>query len=290
MVSFSFGLFSKNVEFPIHIQYGFHNDDLYTHKHEDFTELVIVLDGSASHIVSGRSYPVSKGDVFVLGQDIEHGYENPNKLSICNIMIRPEAFDRLFDLRQIVGFQALFVLEPRYSSDVRFSSAMKLSAEGFREAETVINRMMFEYERKNAGWQAAVFSHFIQICLILSRRYKADNSVRSEYIQLADAVAYMEQHFTEEIAVSELAELSGYSERQFLRLFHAIFRSTPNNYLTNLRIRRAKLLLVQTSLSVTDIAAQCGYADRNYFARLFKKHTDMTPTEFRTIEKGKLEI
>lgn len=100
----------------------------------------------------------------------------------------------------------------------------------------------------------------------------------------------MEQHFTEEIAVSELAELSGYSERQFLRLFHAIFRSTPNNYLTNLRIRRAKLLLVQTSLSVTDIAAQCGYADRNYFARLFKKHTDMTPTEFRTIEKGKLEI
>ena len=171
-------------------------------------------------------------------------------------MIRPEAFDRLFDLRQIVGFQALFVLEPRYSSDVRFSSAMKLSAEGFREAENVINRMMFEYERKNAGWQAAVFSHFIQICLILSRRYKADNSVRSEYIQLADA----------------------------------IFRSTPNNYLTNLRIRRAKLLLVQTSLSVTDIAAQCGYADRNYFARLFKKHTDMTPTEFRTIEKGKLEI
>ncbi len=56
---------------------------------------------------------------------------------------------------------------------------------------------------------------------------------------------------------------------------------TLHHYVVRQRIRTARLLLTTTSLSCTDIAARLGYRRENYFARIFKKHTGMTPSQFR---------
>ena len=61
--------FTNDESFPFFIQYGAHEDTMFMHGHADFSELTIVLDGSADHVVENEHFPVQKGDVFVMGKD-----------------------------------------------------------------------------------------------------------------------------------------------------------------------------------------------------------------------------
>lgn len=281
MIAFPYSIFTDTEDFPVHLQYGFHDEELYLHAHADFSELVIVLDGSALHIVGGESYPISKGDVFVVGQNTEHGFTQTEQLTICNAMFRPEIFDSVYDMKQLPGFQALFVLEPHYSQNYHFLSQLRLSAEAFTEMEILLTSIMQDYRQKELGWRDIVFSGFCRLSVLLARHYQRDVKSDNTFLKLADAIAYIEHHFTEQITLAELADLSGYSERQFLRLFREAFSTTPNLYISELRIKKAQQLLKTTNLSIGEIAWRCGYDDQNYFSRFFKKHTGTSPSLIR---------
>ena len=68
--------FTKDRMFPFYIQYGFHEESMYLHVHDSFSELVIVLNGSAKHIVNDEEFYISQGDVFIIGSDTFHGYQD----------------------------------------------------------------------------------------------------------------------------------------------------------------------------------------------------------------------
>ncbi len=286
MIRFQFNAFADAVEFPIHLQYGYHEEnDLYLHEHEDFAELVIVLDGSAQHVVNGESYPISKGDVFVIHHSTAHSFTEAAHLKICNIMFKPEiVFADLYDMKQLSGFQALFVLEPHYSQNHHFCSLLKLRTDAFSDTKMRIHEMMDAYKKKETGWKDLVYSYFRLLCMQLSKYYQVNASdSRNESVKLAGAAAYIENHFCSNISVAQLAQIAGYSERQFLRLFKAVFATTPNQYILSLRIRKAQQLLKNRDMTIGEAAWHCGYDDYNYFSRIFKKQTGMTPTEYQKL-------
>ena len=285
MIKFRYSLFAGSDEFPVHLQYGFHDKSLYVHSHEDFSELVFVLDGSSEHLVNSKSYSISKGDVFVISNDTEHGFFQPDKMKICNIMFKPaEVFANTWDIRQLPGFQALFVLEPHYSQNYSFCSQLKLSDKGFAETDQLIKGLMTEYNNKPTGWRDSVFSGFIRLCILLSRFYEADRPIsENSFLRLADAAAYIENNFQEHIDMNTLAQISGYSERQLIRNFKETYSATPSEYIANLRIKKAKHLLGSEDLSIGEIAWSCGFDDQNYFSRFFKKTTGMTPSAYRSL-------
>ncbi|AIQ68778.1 helix-turn-helix transcriptional regulator [Paenibacillus graminis] len=78
-----------------------------------------------------------------------------------------------------------------------------------------------------------------------------------------------------------MARLSGYSSYHFLRLFRTIMGKTPNRYLTDCRLARAKLLLVSTGFSVAEIAQQAGFAQSSYFIKVFRQFEGMPPNQYR---------
>ncbi|MHA6531980.1 helix-turn-helix transcriptional regulator [Paenibacillus sp. BAC0078] len=78
-----------------------------------------------------------------------------------------------------------------------------------------------------------------------------------------------------------MARLAGYSSYHFLRLFRAIMGKTPNRYLTDCRLVRAKLLLVSTELSVAQVAVQTGFQQSSYFIKVFKQMEGMPPNQYR---------
>lgn len=285
MIKFQYRLFAGSEDFPVHLQYGYHDKSLYIHSHEDFCELVIVLDGCAEHIVNSKSYEISAGDVFVINQFTEHGFFRPDKLKICNIMFRPEeAFSDSYDMKQLSGFQALFVLEPHYSQNHGFCAQLKLSAEEFGTVEAIITEIMDEYVNQKTGWKDLVFSGFHKLCVILSRFYRTDKAKKkNDFLKLADTVAYIENNFSSHITLETLARISNYSDRQLMRLFKAAFSVTPNEYIADLRIKKAKQLLELDNLSIGEISWSCGFDDQNYFSRFFKKHTGMTPTGYQAV-------
>lgn len=286
MLEFPLDNFTNSEEFPFCIQYGSHEKECMLHGHLDFSELVIVLTGSAEHIVENDRYTVRQGDVFVLDRYTHHMYLEAENFQICNIMFRPEyMFRGLEFIRRNVGFQALFVLEPYYAKNHQFSSRLRLSGEQFGQIRAMIEGMMAEQIHRQEGWQTLIYARFIELCATLSRLYQTcKRESDPALIRLAAAAAYIEENFCGDITVARLARISGYSERQFGRLFKAAYETTPNQYITRLRVEKGQKLLRESGLPMGEIAWRCGFADQNYFSRTFRKATGLTPSRYRERE------
>ena len=273
--------FTEDESFPFYIQYGKHDQQMFIHGHEDFSELVIVLGGQATHIVDKEEFTISKGDVFVMNQGVHHGYDKAENLKICNIMFRPEnLIGESYDIKMLPGYHALFLLEPQYNIEKGFKSRLKLDPVSFTEIESLIKSSINEFESNSPSRKTMVRSYFLHLSVLLSRLY--GSKVKHKEIEgISNAAAYMETNFQEDITISKLVEISHYSQRHFIRLFSATYSMTPQQYLTNIRIRHACFLLRSTDNSITETALRCGFSDPNYFCRIFMKSIGVTPSSYR---------
>ena len=92
---------------------------------------------------------------------------------------------------------------------------------------------------------------------------------------------YIEEHLADEISLLSLAELAQLSPFHFSRAFKQSFGMPPHRYLTSRRIERAKTLLAERKLSVTEIALDVGFSETSSFTAAFRKVTGETPTDYR---------
>lgn len=92
---------------------------------------------------------------------------------------------------------------------------------------------------------------------------------------------YIEEHYGEPITLQTLADIAGMNTGYFCRVFQAVTRSTPIDYLIDYRIEQAAMMLRTTELSVTEIAMSCGFNDHSYFTRIFKRIKKQTPRAYR---------
>ena len=85
----------------------------------------------------------------------------------------------------------------------------------------------------------------------------------------------------EDISVLDIASAFGYSEAYFCKLFKQNFGKNFVTYLTEYRVERAKQQLSDLSSNVKEIGQRVGYADSNYFTKVFRRITGMSPSEYR---------
>lgn len=275
--------FTMDEHFPFFIQYGGHDEDTNTHQHEDFSELVIVLNGHATHIVNQEEAFIKKGNVFVINGSTSHAYKEPQDFKICNIMYRPEILESAAqDLRTLNGFQALFILEPFYRNITTYTSKLNLSMSSLEYVAHLVAVMIEEYECRLPGRQTMLTSRFMELVVYLSRHYDhGEKDLDNAMMHLANAVSYIEDHYLEPITLEEIAATSNISIRHLNRIFKAYYLTTPIAYLQRLRLERACMLLRQTHLSVTEISYACGFNDSNYLTRQFKKAYGVSPQAYR---------
>lgn len=279
--------FTNDDSFPFFIQYGYHDEDVFMHCHADFSELVIVMNGTALHHVNQDSWFIKKGDVFVLGHDVTHGYAETNELQICNIMFPEKTLlDSDFDTRKLPGFHALFVIEPYLTKNHEFQSHLSLNLQQFEQIHSLTDIMIQEYQSAKTGRKTLLTSYFMILVTLLSRFYQLPDKRNTENIMnIAKSVSYIENHFTEAIPNSKLAKISNLSARHFSRLFTATYHTTPGNYILSLRMQYACHLLASSTDSISEIALQCGFNDNNYFSRQFHKFYGFSPREYRKTKK-----
>lgn len=91
---------------------------------------------------------------------------------------------------------------------------------------------------------------------------------------------YLEAHYAEDISLEDLAEHVNISPQYFSKLLKRTTGFNFIDWLAMLRVRKAKELLINTSLTVKEVCFLVGYKDPNYFSRIFKKRTGITPSEF----------
>ncbi len=115
-----------------------------------------------------------------------------------------------------------------------------------------------------------------------ARNTKAcDTRSVKENRSVQNVISYIKGHFEKSISLSELSALAGYSPNHFQRIFTEIMGISPREYLEDVRIKQAKYLLAQSERSLSEIAQDCGFSSQSYFCKVFKRHTFITPYEFR---------
>jgi AraC family transcriptional regulator len=98
---------------------------------------------------------------------------------------------------------------------------------------------------------------------------------------LRRAIEFMHDNCGRELSLSEIARAAYLSAFHFARLFKKITGLTPHAYLAGLRIEKARRLLAETDLQITEVGARVGYAGQSHFTKIFREATGLTPKAFR---------
>lgn len=97
---------------------------------------------------------------------------------------------------------------------------------------------------------------------------------------LRSTLQYMRENYMNEIKLEKLAELAGMHPSYYSQLFKSRMQKNPIEYITHLRMNRAKEWLMTSDLRIRDIARQVGYRDEFYFSRRFRNHAGYAPTSY----------
>ena len=150
---------------------------------------------------------------------------------------------------------------------------------------------LFEYILQNYnGPEEAQLSSLSKFYAVLSKilpKLEAKNQKEMDP-RMKLTIHYMEDHFTENITVERLAEISSMSVSRFFPNFKKAVGVTPVEYLNHYRISQAIILLMnEEDLSIEEISERLGFESSTYFRRVFKKITGKTPRDYR---KSSMEI
>ena len=107
--------------------------------------------------------------------------------------------------------------------------------------------------------------------------------------KLAEAVSLMEANIEEPMTLDELSHHVGLSRRQLERLYQRYLQCVPTRYYLELRLERARQLLLQTSMPIVDIALACGFISAPHFSKCYRDTFGLPPRDERRRAAGQVE-
>lgn len=155
------------------------------------------------------------------------------------------------------------------------------------ELTGLFDKIAMELQIKDPGFCTLNRAYFLQLIGLIARRLSGKkaglSSINSE---LREAVIYMNTNYASDISISDYVKSKNYSLCWFARMFKQKYEVSPRKYLTNLRIMKAKELLLTTGYSIHEIARMTGHENQLYFSRVFRATVGCTPSEYRKRQKG----
>jgi len=156
--------------------------------------------------------------------------------------------------------------------------------------ESIINRVELVPRSTGVGlvdWTTTtkkpLYNQEGEICGIVgvTRPFDRGNTALDVNEDLGEAIAHIQEHFHEPLAVSELAKLVNLSPSTFLRRFKSCFDMTPKEYIRTLKVQDACHKLVQTTMTLAEVSYACGFSDQSHFSREFSRIMKETPSSYR---------
>lgn len=120
-----------------------------------------------------------------------------------------------------------------------------------------------------------------------TQRLSVPTRIGVRHPKLSQVIHMMEANIEEPISPSVLAQEVGMSTRQLERLFRRYLNRSPKRYYMDLRLARARNLLMQTDMSVINVALACGFASPSHFSKCYRAHYDTTPYRERGSQAAK---
>ncbi|MDG1531646.1 MAG: GlxA family transcriptional regulator [Paracoccaceae bacterium] len=123
-----------------------------------------------------------------------------------------------------------------------------------------------------------------------TQRLSTPTRIGVRHPKLAKVIQMMEANIEEPISPATLAKDVGMSTRQLERLFRRYLNRSPKRYYMEIRLQKARNLLMQTEMSVINVALACGFASPSHFSKCYRSHYNTTPYRERGAQAARLSI
>lgn len=252
------------------------------HRHAG-TGLLYCQDGQGTFVLGDRSFPYSSGTLILFDSRIPHHVVMESTYSRWDLCFLPESF-------------APLRLDPGGYDQVTLSlegtaRIFRVLPEQAERLQTLFHQLATEAAERRLGYERMIQLLLAELQILLARLQLTEETPASAPAaggsgarahRLADAILmYIEEHLDEPLSVETIARRFHYNPSQIYRIVTKATGLTPSQYIKARRIARARLLLAQTDLSVTEVARQVGFASVSHFCRLFRKETGCTPGHYR---------
>ena len=221
-----------------------YNFKINTHAHE-YGQLILPLHGVLSIETDYKKLRLKDDSLFFLPPDCKHTFnaDNNNEFLVLDI---PSKMLNKYDMEKMCGGRD-FLFDEKWKA-IRY---LLLNETDINQNSSSINNL---------------FLYFY-------------NFITTE--NLPNSIKYINEHFTEDIVLKKLADIEHYNVSYYSEWFKHNMNLSPIEYIQNLRVKRAKELLLNTNLTVLQISQMVGYEHNSSFTKVFKHLEKISPAEFR---------
>jgi len=268
-------------DFPVAFFYIEDTHPRYTmraHWHTEM-ELIRILKGEFEIVINNRSYKAKKGDVIFINPETVHLGTPMGCIYECIVFHSNFLYnetDACKDFIECIANGDYAVTEFHNSQNNEFVNCANELFEAFSE--------------KTAGYKFRVIACFYKLFGEIADKhlYSAKETGKEilydkNILKIKNILQYIRENFDKPISLEDMAMKAEMSVKYFGTYFKNMTGKTPFDYLNEYRIEKAARKLLNTDMSVTDIAYSCGFNDLSYFIKTFKKINKLSPGKYRKI-------
>lgn len=257
---------------PAHSQY-----QMQIHWHKEF-EIIHVIKGTFTAYIDTVKYEMYEGDILLVGCGSLHSGIPTDCIYECvvfdiNMLIKHHNDIASKYITPLLNHTSIIQKYLKYGTDI--------------ELEKIIDELFVGLKISGNFKELTIYSSLYKFFYhIFNNNYVFDtqlsnNKVHNQIKTLHDLIDWIENSYSSNIDLNDLAKVSGMSSKYLCHFFKLYTSHTPIDYVNFYRIECACNDLQTSNFSITDIAFRCGFNDLSYFIKTFKKYKGISPKQYK---------
>ena len=246
-------------------------------------EIFAVLKGRLTFFLNEVEYPLEAGELIIINSNEIHSIHAPETNETVILQIPLKQFEKYFTAQRFI----------RFTSAARVARDKKSKAPDNRKLAFFIEELYKVYRAKEEGWEYRTMALYYNILYLMIKDYRETEAAQEEIQDsrrldaLSKITTYMREHYTEELKLSDMATLFGYSDAYLSRMFKKYAKVNFKSYLQDIRMAYAYRELMNTDHTISQIALDNGFASNRSFAKEFQKRYQILPSAVERDKRSK---
>ncbi|GIP30015.1 hypothetical protein J23TS9_51450 [Paenibacillus sp. J23TS9] len=257
-----------------------------THHYHNGYEIFYLVSGDICYFIDDKAYQAVSGALLIINMNEIHKLINSSGATFERITLefKKEFLDDLF-----AGGLAVDVM----SSFCEGRPFVKLTGQEMSFVERLLEQMIHEFTKMPTGYEPHLKTLLFQLLLFIHRKMSAapaseQTVISSIHKKTFEIVDYINRNYDQKLSIEQISGRFYISPSYFCKTFRKSTGFTFTEYLNNVRVKEAKILLTRGSDKVANIAERVGFESLTHFGRIFKEFTGLPPLKYRQQYKSPL--
>ena len=263
------------------------------HRHE-YMQINYVASGNGYCEFEDGTAHFSHGSCFIIPPYVPHRIVLANSSETVKIYEVEFLTDFIFppshEIDDMAAYSDFICLGMNTTPDTYSKHIITLSGSTREKVESIIADAVYEYSKRELGFETVLRSLILYLLTILGRKYSINENddapcrYKKHRCEILKCLDYIHKNYEKDISLNELSHMVNYSNSYFSLIFKSVTSKSFLEYLQHYRINKSMELLRGTDMLIIDIASSVGFNNVTNYNRMFKKIIGVSPTDYRRLK------